>query len=164
MEEFEVERIIDKKIGLDEKLYYKIKWRHYPLSEATWEPIDNCLGCAQAISDFEREEYYKSRLGQKRKRSIEEDPGCEDKDETEKEKGKDRPRPHFPPKQEPYPIYLIKRIRTVEEIHGILYANVVLCEESNPAITKRIRLTTKKLADIAPSKLIKFYESKINIK
>ena len=62
MEEFEVERIIDKKIGLDEKLYYKIKWRHYTLSEATWEPIDNCLGCAQAISDFEREEYYKSAI------------------------------------------------------------------------------------------------------
>lgn len=160
MVEFEVERIVDKKIGKDQKLYYKIKWKNYPLNEATWEPIDNCLGCAQAISDFECEEFIKNNLCQKRRRSLQSsvDTGCDDKSESDNEK--ENPPPH----QGSCPTYLIKRIKTVEEIDGILYANVVLCEEKNPTIKKKIKLTTKKLAEIAPSKLIKFYESKINIK
>ena len=40
MEEYEVEKIIDKRI-INGKLEYKIKWVGYPMSQCTWEPIRN---------------------------------------------------------------------------------------------------------------------------
>ena len=51
--EFEVERILDKK-SKKGKLYYRVKWKDYPLSEATWEPKENLKNAKAAILFFER--------------------------------------------------------------------------------------------------------------
>jgi len=49
-EEYEVEKILDKRKHYG-KLQYLIQWKGYPLSEASWEPIEN-LNCPDLIEEF----------------------------------------------------------------------------------------------------------------
>ncbi|KRY70997.1 Chromobox -like protein 5 [Trichinella pseudospiralis] len=49
---FEVEAILDKRTGEDGGELYKVMWRGYPISEATWEPVENLGGCADLIRAF----------------------------------------------------------------------------------------------------------------
>eukprot|EP01091_Cochliopodium_minus_P009797 TRINITY_DN2494_c0_g1_i1.p1 TRINITY_DN2494_c0_g1~~TRINITY_DN2494_c0_g1_i1.p1 ORF type:complete len:178 (-),score=66.78 TRINITY_DN2494_c0_g1_i1:26-559(-) len=72
--DFEVEEIIDKK-GRGNKLSYYVKWKRWPSSFNTWEPVENLDQCRQKIDDFEKQ--YKTH----KKRKI------ESEDEEEK-KGK----------------------------------------------------------------------------
>ena len=48
-----MEKIIDKKIKKG-KYFYKVKWKDYPLSEATWEPKENLKNAKAAILLFEK--------------------------------------------------------------------------------------------------------------
>uniref|UniRef100_A0A1A9US80 Chromo domain-containing protein n=1 Tax=Glossina austeni TaxID=7395 RepID=A0A1A9US80_GLOAU len=50
-EEFYVERIEDKRINYGKVEYY-LKWRGYPRSENTWEPVDN-LNCPDLVAAYE---------------------------------------------------------------------------------------------------------------
>lgn len=54
-EEFvEVEEILDKKIsrrGRGQSIRYLIKWKGYPLSDATWEPVQNLQNAQEAIQE-----------------------------------------------------------------------------------------------------------------
>ncbi|RKP33618.1 hypothetical protein BJ085DRAFT_41257 [Dimargaris cristalligena] len=50
--EYEVERIIGRKLRADGK-YYQVKWGGYPLSECTWEHQSSLTHCQQAIQLFE---------------------------------------------------------------------------------------------------------------
>lgn len=57
-ETYLVEAILDKqyrKVNNKQKPYYYIKWEGYPLSDATWEPLDNITteGARQLIQDFD---------------------------------------------------------------------------------------------------------------
>jgi hypothetical protein len=45
---YEVERIIDRQKGL-----YFVKWKGYPDSENTWEPLENLDNCDELIERFE---------------------------------------------------------------------------------------------------------------
>lgn len=49
--EFYVERIEDKRIK-NGKIEYYLKWKGYPRSENTWEPIDN-LNCSDLVAAYE---------------------------------------------------------------------------------------------------------------
>ena len=51
--EFEVEKIIDRR-SKKGKLFYRVKWKDYPLSEATWEPKENLKNAKAAILLFEK--------------------------------------------------------------------------------------------------------------
>lgn len=51
-EEFVVERIVDKRI-VDGQIEYFLKWKGYPESENTWEPVDNLEGAPKLIKSFE---------------------------------------------------------------------------------------------------------------
>ena len=49
--EYEVEEILDSKL-LRRKLYYLVRWKWYPISEATWEPHHHLTNAAEAVRDF----------------------------------------------------------------------------------------------------------------
>ena len=52
--EYEVERIIGKRLGKDKQVQYLILWKGYPESEATWEDSDVAEDL-QALDDFEEQ-------------------------------------------------------------------------------------------------------------
>jgi hypothetical protein len=57
-EEFEVEKILDKRIhrrGRGSTVEYLIKWKGYADYDATWEPVENLKNAEEAIADFEEE-------------------------------------------------------------------------------------------------------------
>jgi len=51
-EEYEVEQILDKRKHYG-KVQYLIKWKGYPLSEASWEPEEN-LNCPELLKEFNK--------------------------------------------------------------------------------------------------------------
>jgi transposase InsO family protein len=51
-EEYEVEKVIDKKDEEGEK-YYLVKWKGYDSSANTWEPLKNLIHCRERIKEFE---------------------------------------------------------------------------------------------------------------
>ena len=53
-EEYEVERILDKKT-ISETVHYLVKWKEYNTSESTWEPTMNLRNCARMLQQFEKE-------------------------------------------------------------------------------------------------------------
>jgi hypothetical protein len=46
-EDYEVEKVLQERGGK-----YRVKWKGYPLSEATWELAENLFGCADLIAEF----------------------------------------------------------------------------------------------------------------
>jgi len=52
-EVYVVEKIIDKRVLEDGTVLYYLKWRNYPESDNTWEPVTN-LDCDELISEFEK--------------------------------------------------------------------------------------------------------------
>lgn len=58
-DKYEIEDILDKKI-VNNIAYYKIFWKGYSITDATWEPMDRLLedDCAEAIRSFEQSTYF----------------------------------------------------------------------------------------------------------
>jgi len=51
-EEYEVEQILDKRTRYG-KTQYLIKWKGYPLSEASWKP-EEYLNCPELLKEFNK--------------------------------------------------------------------------------------------------------------
>ena len=49
-----VEKILKKGYDKDYNVYYKIKWKHLPFAESTWEKIENCENIKDLINTFEK--------------------------------------------------------------------------------------------------------------
>ncbi|CAG8470679.1 12919_t:CDS:1 [Racocetra persica] len=49
---YEVKVILDKR-SYHRQTQYLVKWKSYPLHDATWEPLKNLENCKQLVEDFE---------------------------------------------------------------------------------------------------------------
>lgn len=56
---YEVEKIIDKKINSDKKIFYLIKWVGFDESQMTWEPLINLTSLIEKIEEYERQQAQK---------------------------------------------------------------------------------------------------------
>jgi len=63
-EEYEVEKIVDKRMAKGKPEYY-VKWKNWPDSDNTWEPIANLESSQDLIDEYE--EKLKKKSGEKRK-------------------------------------------------------------------------------------------------
>ncbi|XP_034105618.1 chromobox protein homolog 1-like [Drosophila nasuta] len=68
MKEYAVERIEKKRVinGITE---YFLKWKGYPRSKNTWEPIDN-LFCKDLVAEFEKSEKNKAQSNNNRRKIV----------------------------------------------------------------------------------------------
>ena len=58
-QEFDVEDILDKKV-VSGKIFYKVKWRDYPIEESTWEPpahLSNAWGLVERYENIKSESH-----------------------------------------------------------------------------------------------------------
>ncbi len=53
---FIVEKVINKKVE-NGKIYYLLKWKHYPDSANTWEPVEN-LNCHDLVLEYEQAQHH----------------------------------------------------------------------------------------------------------
>lgn len=53
-DEYEVERILDKRRGAKDSYEYLVQWRGYSAEDNTWEPAHNVANAAKAIADYEQ--------------------------------------------------------------------------------------------------------------
>jgi hypothetical protein len=60
-EEYEVEEILDSK-QLRNKQYFLVKWKGYPLHDATWEPLENLTNARDLLERFTAKKLTNSRL------------------------------------------------------------------------------------------------------
>lgn len=50
---FEVEKLISKKV-VNDKTFYRVKWKGYPINQSTWEVASNLDNIPNLINEYEK--------------------------------------------------------------------------------------------------------------
>ena len=48
-----IERILDRR-NVNGRLEYKIKWEGYPMSQSTWEPLENLKTAIELVEEYDK--------------------------------------------------------------------------------------------------------------
>ena len=52
--EFEVDKVVAKRLGSRNRVEYLVHWKGYIPFDATWEPAENLVNAPEAVRQFER--------------------------------------------------------------------------------------------------------------
>ena len=66
---FTIEKILDK-MKIKDKIFYKIKWKGYPMEECTWEPLENLQYALSLVEQFDKEWTNKSKKKSKKSKKL----------------------------------------------------------------------------------------------
>ena len=180
--EYEIEKIIGKRISKKGIIEYKIKWLGYDDSQSSWEPLSNLNHAKEAIKEYENKNIENSKNNFTSSNKIKEEIlssfiNKETKIKKEyKNKGKNNKvkkyhnsikatspficiKNIFDNEKKNFSNFEIIQINSICKINDKYHASVLI--RKNDGEKKNHILSTSKIADIAPKKLIKFYEDNI---
>ena len=181
-----IERILDRR-KVNGRLEYKIKWEGYPMSQSTWEPLENLKTAMELVEEYDmlhkfptEENLLKKKTARPKKERIKkaatkekENPIPEKKEETEQPKEEEKGENiNIDENQENNNIIFqeditkkyniddsLKKVNTVRKRDNKLMAVVVKMKENGE--TEEIEIETNTLKYDNPWILLDFYESKI---
>lgn len=172
---YQVEKIIGKRTK-GGKPMYKVKWEGYPLSQCTWEPIENLQNVLDMVEEYDKSHSTASSidkdttlLGKKRK-LFDSDTLKEKKSKETKEKkdNSNKESSNDSKEKEADGVICIENDSSSESHHK-QYIRVItinkefkaLVEVKKDGLSTEETITTKELRRLNPGILIDFYESKI---
>ena len=183
-----IERILDRR-KVNDRLEYKIKWDGYPMSQSTWEPLENLKTAMEIVEEYDRihpflpegKDLLKKKTARPKKEKIKkavkkekENPIPEKKEEPEQPKEEEQKAENniIDENQQNNNIIVqqdnskkyniddsLKRVTTVRKRDNKLMAVVVKMKENGE--TEEIEIETNTLKYDNPWILLDFYESKI---
>lgn len=181
-----IERILDRR-NVNGRLEYKIKWEGYPMSQSTWEPLENLKTAIELVEEYDKlhplpppDLIGKKTNRQKKERvkkiakAVKGTPIPEKKEEIEQPKEEEKPENviNLDENQQNNNIIIeedtsrkynidesLKKVTTVRKKDNKLMAVVMKMKENG--ITEEIELETNTLKYDNPWILLDFYESKI---
>lgn len=181
---YDIEKILDRRF-INGRYEYKIKWEGYPMSQCTWEPLDNLYNAEDLVIEYNNEHPFKDPfessestpkkktrkkiintfINNKRKESTPSSSEKNIKNEKNKEIMVSNDNSSSTKEKDLIALnnfYQIKdkfiKVITVKKRKGILFA--VVEKEENGVINKKL-VSTEKLKKMNPWILLEFYESKI---
>jgi len=141
-----VEKVVDKKVGLNGKVEYLLKWKGYGDEDDTWEPKEN-LDCHDLIATYEKKRKEKT---DKKKEADKRKSGAGGETASKKKKGDDDKPRGFDRTLDP------ERIIGATDITGELMF-LIKWKGSNEADLVPAREANVK----CPQTVIKFYEDRM---
>ena len=188
--EYEIEKIVGKRISKKGIIEYKIKWLGYDESQSSWEPLSNLNHAKEAIKDYEKKvetlnknknkniisltkiKEENKKIKKEKKIRIKKE---EFKYKKQKTKFKNNKKNNNSIKTSASSLTSVKdileddkenlnnfeiiEINSICKINDKYHASVLI--RKNNGEKKNTILATSEIADIAPKKLIEFYEDNI---
>ena len=166
---YQIEKIIGKRTKRGRK-EYKVKWEGYPLSQCTWEPIENLLNVLYMVEDYDNSHSTANSdkattvLGKKRKSDSAPSKPAKGPKQKEKKNHKD----NSSDGKEGNGIICIEN-ESSSDRNQKQYIRVItinkefkaLVEVKKDGLSMEETLSTRELRRFNPGILIDFYESKI---
>ena len=181
-----IERILDRR-KVNGRLEYKIKWEGYPMSQSTWEPLENLKTAIELVEEYDKlhplpppdligkkTNRPKKERVKKIAKAVKGTPIPEKKEEIDQPKEEEKPENviNLDENQQNNNIIIeedtsrkynidesLKKVTTVRKKDNKLMAVVMKMKENG--ITEEIELETNTLKYDNPWILLDFYESKI---
>ena len=56
---YNIEKIL-KRRKMNDRLEYKVKWEGYPMSQSTWEPLENLVSAIEYVEEYDKKHPFKN--------------------------------------------------------------------------------------------------------
>ena len=169
---YAIEKILDRR-KIRDKYQYKIKWEGYPMTQCTWEPIENLKNALYLVEEFNKNHPMKNNksknnkdlkvLNKKRNNEQKEENINAPKEENNIQNNNIQEKsPNINENNDILTFDIdgsLKKVLTVKKQNEILMAVVEKIKENGEMI--KAYLSTEDLRKSNPWILLDFYESKI---